>query len=204
MINISKEEYKFSTNLDLRNFRLLSEYEKENDSNIVKSEQEMLNHEDNSEKVLCRNIKGKKLTNIQSRRRLFYDEFHKQYKVQKKLIYGRKKLSRFERKFFKQLDYIDFIKKNPSISNKTYQTLVCKKFGHKIFLPALVLSWVLLGSLGTTIYGTFQKITKDGEQTYDFTLFLVLYGILVLILIICLAFIYIKFRKRKRIIGRKC
>ncbi|KAI4841046.1 hypothetical protein MKS88_000814 [Plasmodium brasilianum] len=213
MLNISKEEYKFSTNLDLRNFRLLSEYKKENDLNIVKSEQEMLNHEDNSEKVLCRNIKGKKLTNIQSRRSLFYDEFRKQYKVQKILIYGGKKLSRFERKFFKQLDYIDFIRKNPSISNKTYQTLICKKFGHKLFLPTLVLLWMLLVALGSSISGYMGKyVTINEDQSSKIILlkpeyaipFFVFLGILIIMFMLWSAFTYIKFRKHKRIFKRKC
>ncbi|SBS92378.1 Plasmodium exported protein (Pm-fam-a like), unknown function [Plasmodium malariae] len=200
---------KYDIKLYLRNFRILVECKEVNDSNIAQSQEEIPNYEKNYEKVLSYDRKGEKQTNTQSRRNSLYDEFNKQYKIQKKIIYGKKKLSRFERTFFKKLDYIDFIRKNQSICNKTYQKLVIKKFGLSMYLPTLVLSWVILAPLGGLIYSFFPKTGTDGEngvstKTYDVTLFLVLLSILIVILMTWLVFTYMKFRKHRRIVKRKC
>ncbi|SBT85765.1 Plasmodium exported protein, unknown function [Plasmodium malariae] len=202
--NISKREHKYYMKLDIINLRLLEECEGKNDSNFIETEEEITNDEEYDKKVTTNKRKGIKKTNIRSKRcSLYKKEFDKQYKKQKKLIYRGKKLSHFERNFFKKLDYIDFIKTKPSISSKTYQKLVCKKIGHKMFLPTLVISWVLLVSLGSILYGFFdeKKITAD-VKSYDVTLFLVLLCILVVILMLGLAFTYITFRKHKRIIKK--
>ncbi|SBS96412.1 Plasmodium exported protein (Pm-fam-a like), unknown function [Plasmodium malariae] len=189
--------------LDIINVRLLEECEGKNDSNFLESEEKITNNEEYDKNVTTKKRKEIKKTNIQSKRSSLYKkEFDKQYNKQKKLIYRGKKLSHFERNFFRKLDYIDFIKKKSSISNKTYQKLVCKKIGHKIFLPTLVFTWVLLVSMGTTIFGSFMK-TKL-EEYYDVTLFLILLCILVVILMLGLAFTYIKFRKHTRIMKGKC
>ncbi|KAI4839238.1 hypothetical protein MKS88_001782 [Plasmodium brasilianum] len=199
--NISKREHKYYMKLDIINVRLLEECEGKNDSNFIESKEEITNDEEYDKKVTTNKRKGIKKTNIQSERSSLYKkEFDKQYKKQKKLIYRGKKLSHFEKKFFKKLDYIDFIKKSPSISNMTYQKLVCKIIGHKIFLPTLVLTWVLLVSMGTTIFGSFKK-TKL-EEYYDFTLFLVILCMLIVMLMLGLVFTYMKYRKHKRIMKK--
>ncbi|SBT85739.1 Plasmodium exported protein, unknown function [Plasmodium malariae] len=200
--NISKREHKYYVKLDIKNVRLLEECEGKNDSNFIESKEEITNDEEYDKKVTTNKRKGIKKTNIQSERSSLYKkEFDKQYKKQKKLIYRGKKLSHFERNFFKKLDYIDFIKKKPSISNKTYQKFVCKKIGHKIFLPTLVISWVLLVSLGAINYGFF---IKEMKSQVDFIQFLVLLGISIVILMLWSVFTYMKFRKYKRIMKRKC
>ncbi|SBS95183.1 Plasmodium exported protein (Pm-fam-a like), unknown function [Plasmodium malariae] len=196
--------------------RILRGCDEINNSNIVEPEQQIHKDEENDGKAMCNNRRKNKQTNIQSRTSSLYEEFNKKYKVQKKLIYGKKKLSRFERKFFKQLDYIDFIiKKKPLLRNKAYRKLVCKKFGHKMFLLTLVLSFVLLSSLGGTIGGFFDQgdklygsptasrntgITLASDYSISFLVFL---GTLIVILIVYLAFTYMKFRKHKRILKTK-
>ncbi|SBS92755.1 Plasmodium exported protein (Pm-fam-a like), unknown function [Plasmodium malariae] len=188
--------------LDIINVRLLEECERKNDSNFLESEEKLTNNEEYDKNVTTKKRKEIKKTNIQSNRSSLYKkEFDKQYKKQKKLIYRGKKLSHFERNFFKNLDYIDFIKKRPSISNKTYQKLVCKKIGHKMFLPTLVISWVLLVSLGAIIYGFFNG---KMESQVVFIQFLVLLGISIVILMLWSVFTYMKFRKHKRIMKRIC
>ncbi|KAI4840213.1 hypothetical protein MKS88_001571 [Plasmodium brasilianum] len=120
-----------------------------------------------------------------------------------------------KKKFFKKLDYIDFIRKKPSISNKTYHKLVSKKFGHKMFLPILVLSWLILAPLGGFIGGLFDQskglYISSGSSVNVVTIiinecaitFFVLLGILIVIFMICSAFTYMKFRKHKRTKKRK-
>ncbi|SBT85818.1 Plasmodium exported protein, unknown function [Plasmodium malariae] len=207
---------KYDIKLYLSNFRILRGCDEKNNSNIVEPEQQIHKDEENDGKAMSNNRRKNKQTNIQSKRNSLYEEFNKKYKMQKKLIYGKKKLSRFERKFFKQLDYLDFIiKKKPLLRNKAYRKLVCKTFGHKMFLLTLVLSLVLLASLGGTIGGFCGqtvdiKIDTPGSgvlkklETHYVIPFLVFLGILIVILIIYLAFTYMKFRKHKRILKTKC
>ncbi|SBS93136.1 Plasmodium exported protein (Pm-fam-a like), unknown function, partial [Plasmodium malariae] len=207
---------KYDIKLYLSNFRILRGCDEINNSNIVEPEQQIHKDEEIYGKAMSNNRRKSKQTNIQSRRSSLYEEFNKKYKMQKKLIYGKTKLSPFERKIFKQLDYIDFIiKKKPLLRNKVYRKLVCKKFGHKIFLLTLVLSFVLLASIGGTIGGFFgqgkQLYSSGGNAHVNIILkdeygitFLVFLGILIVILIIYLAFTYMKFRKHKRILKTKC
>ncbi|SCP02999.1 Plasmodium exported protein, unknown function [Plasmodium malariae] len=207
---------KYDIKLYLSHFRILRGCDEKNNSNIVEPEQQIHKDEENDGKAMSNNRRKNKQTNVQSRRSSLYEEFNKNYKVQKKLIYGKKKLSPFERKFFKQLDYIDFIiKKKPLLRNKAYRKLVCKKFGHKMFLLTLVLSFVLLASLGGTIggffgqsdklYGTSASSITDITLSYDYSIsFLVFLGTLIVILIIFPSFTYMKFTKHKRILKKKC
>lgn len=71
----------------------------------------------------------------------------------------------------------------------------------KIFLPTLVLTWVLLVSLGTTIFGSFKK-TKF-EEYYDFILLLVILFMKIVMLMLGLVFTYMKYRKHKKIMKKK-
>ncbi|SBT85961.1 Plasmodium exported protein, unknown function [Plasmodium malariae] len=217
-IHILYGQKKYDIKLYISNFRILRGCDEINNSNIVEPEQQIHKDEENDGKAISNNRRKNKQTNIQSRRSSLYEEFNKKYKVQKKLIYGKKKLSPFERKFFKQLDYIDFIiKKKPLLRNKAYRKLVCEKFGHKMFLLTLVLSFVLLASLGGTIgcffnqsknlynsnpsNGEVNLITLISEYKISFLVFL---STLIVMLIIYLSFTYMKFRKHKRIVKKKC
>ncbi|SBS96923.1 Plasmodium exported protein (Pm-fam-a like), unknown function [Plasmodium malariae] len=54
-------------------------------------------------------------------------------------IFETKKYSHIEKKIFKELDYVDFLKNNRTISDKVYKNIVLKKCGIKLSLPLLLL-----------------------------------------------------------------
>lgn len=63
----------------------------------------------------------------------------KQANKNKSCIFETKKYSRFESKIFKELDYLDFLKNNRTISDKTYKKVICKKYGLRFALPILLI-----------------------------------------------------------------
>ncbi|SBS97930.1 Plasmodium exported protein (Pm-fam-a like), unknown function, partial [Plasmodium malariae] len=63
----------------------------------------------------------------------------------KSCMFETKKYSRREKKIFKELDYIDFLKSNKNISDKTYKKIMCKKFSLRLGSPLLL--FLLLSTL---------------------------------------------------------
>ncbi|SBT85594.1 fam-l protein [Plasmodium malariae] len=66
-------------------------------------------------------------------------EGYKQANKNKSCIFETKKYSRFESKIFKELDYLDFLKNNRTIGDKTYKKVICKKYGLRFALPILLI-----------------------------------------------------------------
>ncbi|SBT00470.1 Plasmodium exported protein (Pm-fam-a like), unknown function [Plasmodium malariae] len=56
----------------------------------------------------------------------------------KSCIFETKKYSHLEKKIFKELDYVDFLKSNMTISDKIYKKIMIKKCGLRIALPLLL------------------------------------------------------------------
>ncbi|SBS96445.1 Plasmodium exported protein (Pm-fam-a like), unknown function, partial [Plasmodium malariae] len=63
----------------------------------------------------------------------------------KSCMFETKKYSRREKKIFKELDYIDFLKSNKNISDKTYKNIMRKKFSLRLGSPLLL--FLLLSTL---------------------------------------------------------
>ncbi|SBT86001.1 fam-l protein [Plasmodium malariae] len=78
----------------------------------------------------------------------------KQTMKNKSNIFETKKYSYLEKKIFKELDYIYFLKNNRTISDKTYKKIVRKKLALRISLP-LVLLLLLLLSLILDFSGSY-------------------------------------------------
>ncbi|SBS95092.1 Plasmodium exported protein (Pm-fam-a like), unknown function [Plasmodium malariae] len=84
-------------------------------------------------------------------------KYNKQAMKNKSCIYETKKYSRLEKKIFKELDYVDFLKNNRMISDKLYKKIIRKKYGLRFTLPllgvlllsAFVIIDVILGSVHT-------------------------------------------------------
>ncbi|SBS95828.1 Plasmodium exported protein (Pm-fam-a like), unknown function, partial [Plasmodium malariae] len=68
---------------------------------------------------------------------------HKQDKKNKSCVFETKKYSHLEKNIFKELDYMDFLKENKTISNKNYRKIICKKYGLRFALPVLILLLLL-------------------------------------------------------------
>ncbi|SBS93631.1 Plasmodium exported protein (Pm-fam-a like), unknown function, partial [Plasmodium malariae] len=66
-------------------------------------------------------------------------EGYKQANKNKSCIFETKKYSRFESKIFKELDYLDFLKNNRTVSDKTYKKVIRKKYGLRFALPILLI-----------------------------------------------------------------
>ncbi|SBS94809.1 Plasmodium exported protein (Pm-fam-a like), unknown function [Plasmodium malariae] len=70
---------------------------------------------------------------------------NKSFVKNKSCMFETKKYSRQEKKIFKELDYIDFLKNNKNISDKTYQKIMRKKFSLRLGSPLLL--FLLLSTL---------------------------------------------------------
>ncbi|SBT01760.1 Plasmodium exported protein (Pm-fam-a like), unknown function [Plasmodium malariae] len=64
---------------------------------------------------------------------------YKQDNRNKSCIFETNKYSHLEKKIFKELDYVDFLRNNRAISYKTYKQIICKKYELRIVLPLLLL-----------------------------------------------------------------
>ncbi|SBS94302.1 Plasmodium exported protein (Pm-fam-a like), unknown function [Plasmodium malariae] len=56
----------------------------------------------------------------------------------KSCIFETKKYSHLEKKIFKELDYVDFLKRNKTLSDRIYKKIMLKKFRLRFALPLLL------------------------------------------------------------------
>ncbi|KAI4840205.1 fam-l protein [Plasmodium brasilianum] len=69
---------------------------------------------------------------------------HKSDMKNKSCLFDTNKYSHMEKKIFKELDYIVFLKNNKTVSNKVYKKIICKKYELHIFLPVLIFFFLLI------------------------------------------------------------
>ncbi|SBT85479.1 fam-l protein [Plasmodium malariae] len=130
---------------DTRIYRLLTKYHKNNDSNIVKLNGEIPNNGVSERKDISYNEKGATTLNVQSD--IFSSKKgRKQAKAMKNKsnTFETKKYSFLEKKIFKELDYMDFLKSNRTITNKVYKKITCKKYGLRLATPLILLLLLLV------------------------------------------------------------
>ncbi|SBT85817.1 fam-l protein [Plasmodium malariae] len=132
------ENCKHSNKLNIRNYRLLSKCKHNNDTFIVSLNEVNSNNRMNEKKDIYSNeqiyAELKRKPNRSSSNNM---EFSKKGKKNKSCIFETKKYSRMEKKIFKELNYLDFLKNNRTIRNNTYQKIIRKKYGFRITLPIL-------------------------------------------------------------------
>ncbi|KAI4834084.1 uncharacterized protein MKS88_000227 [Plasmodium brasilianum] len=111
--------------MDERIYRILAKYKHDKDSNLVCLKEDILNYEKQlrekkkwSNGISPMNIRG-----------------HKQHMKNKSCVFETKKYSHMEKKVFKELDYIDFLQNNKTISDKIFRKIVFKKYRVRIILP---------------------------------------------------------------------
>ncbi|SBT87664.1 fam-l protein [Plasmodium malariae] len=131
-----------------RNYRLLAHCKKDNYSNNLGLKGELSNYGVNEKKNIYNNNKRYKETNKQSngsssKNKVYYKHDNKK----KSYIFETKKYSHLEKKIFKELDYIDFLKRNRTISDKTYKKVILKKFRLRLALPLFFVYFLLLSLL---------------------------------------------------------
>ncbi|SBT00866.1 Plasmodium exported protein (Pm-fam-a like), unknown function [Plasmodium malariae] len=140
------EILKENRKLDERTNRLLVKYKRDNESHIV-CLKDIQNNIDDKKKDVSNNEKETKTKVKQSNgssSRIVAS--NKRYKKNNSCIFETKKYSHLEKKIFKELDYIDFLNNNRTITNKIYKKIILKKFSLRGALP-LLLFFLLLISL---------------------------------------------------------
>ncbi|SBS99744.1 Plasmodium exported protein (Pm-fam-a like), unknown function [Plasmodium malariae] len=144
----------------------MAKYKQDKDSIIVCLEEEIPNrvndkkHISNSEKLISREKKpsnGSFPINVRG---------HKKNTKNKSCIFETKQYSNMEKSIFKELNYVDFLKNNRTISDNTYKKIIYKKFGLRLALPiflflVLSISFVLDNFCGYGMFnGLLRLITK--------------------------------------------
>ncbi|SBS96730.1 Plasmodium exported protein (Pm-fam-a like), unknown function [Plasmodium malariae] len=138
--------------LCIRIHRLLGKYKEDKDSNIIQLEENTPNKEFGKNYVTNKEKGAKIIYKQLYKNSLNTANVHKQGNRNKSRIFETKKYSYLEKKIFKELDYVYFLKKNRAISDKTYEKILYKKFKLRFVLPLLLL--VLLSiSVILDIYG---------------------------------------------------
>ncbi|SBT85555.1 fam-l protein [Plasmodium malariae] len=140
-----KEKHNFGIKMDRRNYRLLEKCSQNKLSRSVKLMQQLPNNgirEKNDTSYYEMGVaRQMKLSN----RALSNDEEdNKQSMKNKTCIFETKKYSHLEKKIFKELDYMDFLKRNRTISDKVYKKIILKKYGLRYALPLLIFVLLLI------------------------------------------------------------
>ncbi|KAI4841029.1 hypothetical protein MKS88_000797 [Plasmodium brasilianum] len=135
-----REKQTIGSTLNIKTYRVLAECKQDKYSNVLYLKKQIPNDIMKNEKYIYINDKGDirkmKQSDVHS---LNNNGEHKLYEKNKSNIFETKKLSHMEKKIFKELDYIDFLKNNRTISDKTYKKVICKKFALRFSVPVLLL-----------------------------------------------------------------
>ncbi|KAI4839618.1 hypothetical protein MKS88_002175 [Plasmodium brasilianum] len=126
--------------LSLKTCRLLAKCMQDKDSNILGLKNGISNNAGNAKKNIYYNeewVETKiKYSNTGSSKNT---KVHKQAMKNNYNIFETKKYSQLEKKIFKELDYLDFLKNNRTISNKVYEKVARKKYRLRICVPIILL-----------------------------------------------------------------
>ncbi|SBT86076.1 fam-l protein [Plasmodium malariae] len=158
--------YKFHRKIDTRNDRLLANYKKNKDSIITGLKEEILNNEVHESKDLTYKEKEKtgqkKLSCKYTSRNGGVDVKAMRNKY---CTFETKKYSNMEKKIFKELDYVNFLQNNRTISDKTYKKIIHKKYGLKLAIPVLLFLFFLIVFIVDFSLG-FSKTNVSWERSF--------------------------------------
>ncbi|SBT01390.1 Plasmodium exported protein (Pm-fam-a like), unknown function [Plasmodium malariae] len=132
--------------LDDRIYRLLAKYKKDKDSKVAMLRDDISNNGMDKKK----DISNTEKECTEKKKELYRGSLnnyhgHKQDMNNKYSKFVTKKYSHLEKKIFKELDFVDFLKRNKNISDKTYKKIMRKKFSLRLGSP--LLSFLLLSTL---------------------------------------------------------
>ncbi|SBT85717.1 fam-l protein [Plasmodium malariae] len=138
------ESYNNRSNLYKRNYRLMAKYKRDKLSTTVCLKEEVQNGVQDK-KDINNNEKWDEYKKKQScGSSSMSTRGHKKNKKNKSCIFETNKYSNLEKKIFKELDYVDFLRNNRTISNKIYKKIMRKKCSLRIVLPLLLLLFLLI------------------------------------------------------------
>ncbi|SCN12015.1 fam-l protein [Plasmodium malariae] len=170
------ENYIYSRKIYGTTYRILSKYKQDKYSSSVSLKEEMTNNGVKKKKDISNNMEG--YTGKRKHSNGTPLEFRgncKSYMKKKKCMFETKNYSHFEKKIFKEMDFMDFLKNNKTISNKFYRKIIRKKCVLLFLLPLLLffllsllpivdLSWVLVDQKGLWNAIGFIKILKESGE----------------------------------------
>ncbi|SBS96603.1 Plasmodium exported protein (Pm-fam-a like), unknown function [Plasmodium malariae] len=121
-----------------RNNRLLAKYKQDKDSSIAYIKEEIPNRLNNINDIFNNeNYSSGKTKQLNGSSQGNKRRHQKDIK-NKSCLFETKKYSHLEKKIFKELDYVDFLKSNETISDKIYKKIMIKKCGLRVALPILL------------------------------------------------------------------
>ncbi|SBS96393.1 Plasmodium exported protein (Pm-fam-a like), unknown function [Plasmodium malariae] len=131
--------------MDRRNYRLLEKCSQNKLSRSVRLMQQLPNNgirEKNDRSYYEMGVARQ--MNLSNRALSKNEEDNKQSMKNKTCIFETKKYSHLEKKIFKELDYMDFLKRSRTISDKVYKKIILKKYGLRYALPLLIFVMLLI------------------------------------------------------------
>ncbi|KAI4837663.1 fam-l protein [Plasmodium brasilianum] len=158
------KHYNIGRKLDSSTYGLLEKYKQDKDSNVAMLRDGIYNNGVNKKKDIYNNEKEC----TEKKKQLYrgslnnYDG-HKQDMDNKCSTFETKKYSRLEKKIFKELDYIDFLKGNKNISDKTYKKIMLEKLSLRLALP--ILFFLLLSTV--LIVDISLRLPSDGKGFWN-------------------------------------
>ncbi|KAI4840226.1 hypothetical protein MKS88_001584 [Plasmodium brasilianum] len=88
---------------------------------------------------------------------------NKSFEKNKSCMFETKKYSHLEKKIFKELDFVDFLRRNKNISDKTYKKIMRKKFSLRLGSPLLL--FLLLVTI--LIVDISLRLSSDGNGFWN-------------------------------------
>ncbi|SBS99290.1 Plasmodium exported protein (Pm-fam-a like), unknown function [Plasmodium malariae] len=138
------ENYIIDNKFCTKYYRLLAKCKTERDSSISQLK-DIPRNEINEKNYISYSAKHSKSKNKPSNESSPRGkEGYKQDIKNNSCIFEKKKCSYFEKKIFKEIDFIDFLKNNRTISNNTYKKVIRKKYGLRIATPVLFFLLLLI------------------------------------------------------------
>ncbi|KAI4835517.1 fam-l protein [Plasmodium brasilianum] len=134
------ENYNPYEKKDIKTYRLLGKCKQDHISSIVGLKSVIPNNEHKDKKNISNSQKKDKYKYVQLDESSLNSMGHqKQAKKNKSYIFETKDYSYLEKKIFKELDFLDFLKNNRTISDNLYKKVVQKKCQLRIFTPVILL-----------------------------------------------------------------
>ncbi|SCN12027.1 fam-l protein [Plasmodium malariae] len=152
------ECYNYHRRLYISNYRLLSKYWQNKNSSIVCLKEKIPN--------VIKNKKGmsnKEKRTARKKQKSYGSSSgdagaHKKCMKNNTCIFETKNYSYLEKKIFKELDYIDFLKKKKTITDRLYKKIIRKKYSLRLSFPVILL--LLLSVAFIVEYFTCNGLVK--------------------------------------------
>ncbi|SBS99558.1 Plasmodium exported protein (Pm-fam-a like), unknown function [Plasmodium malariae] len=154
----------FHRKIDKRNYRLLTKYKHDKNSIITGLNEDVPYNKLNKKKDISNNENweaGKK--ELSSRCFSKNMGVDKKAMKNKSCIFKTKKYSHMEKKIFKELDYQNFLKKNRTITDKTYKKIISKKYGLRLAIPVLLFLSLFIVFIVDFSLGFNNKVAWEGS-----------------------------------------